>query len=110
MGLFVGKILVAAFLIAMVSHLAGKQSALAGFLTALPLTSMIALVFVQLQWGDSLQTINYAKSIFFAIPISLMFFLPFFLPFSFWICYASGVILLGLGYFVHQLLLSRGIF
>lgn len=102
------KTLVAAVLISFVSWLSGKKTGLAGFLTALPLTTLIALAFSQLEWGDSKQSVLYAKSVFMAIPVSLMFFIPFLmaekLNLSFWGCYISGVILLGIGYFMHSYL------
>jgi len=100
------KILLSACVISLVSWLSGKKAGLAGFLTALPLTSVIALAFSYIEWKDQAQTINYAKSIFFAVPISLMFFVPFLFAerfqLSFWSCYFLGVFFLGSGYFFHQ--------
>jgi hypothetical protein len=40
---FISKILISAVLISYVSWLSGKKGELAGFLTALPLTSMLAI-------------------------------------------------------------------
>lgn len=100
------KIVVAAILISFVSWLSGKKTALAGFLTAFPLTTLLALAFSQAQWGDAKQSVAYAKSIFVAIPVSLLFFLPFLLAeklhLSFWTCYLSGLVLLGIGYLIHN--------
>jgi hypothetical protein len=106
MWLAIGKVVVAAIIISFVSWLAGKKTTLAGFLTALPLTTLLALAFSHFEWGDSKQSVEYAKSIFVAIPVSLLFFVPFLmaekLQLSFWSCYSSGVILLALGYFIHR--------
>jgi len=106
MWLAAGKIIVAAVLISFVSWLSGKKTGLAGFLTALPLTTLLALAFSHLEWGDSKQSVEYAKSVFVAIPVSLLFFIPFLLAqrlqLSFWTCYSSGVALLGVGYFIHS--------
>tara|TARA_R100000656_G_scaffold40230_3_gene33621 strand:+ start:78 stop:335 length:258 start_codon:yes stop_codon:yes gene_type:complete len=78
---------------------------LAGFLTALPLTTLLALAFSQIEWGDSKQTVEYAKSVFVAIPVSILFFVPFLMAdkfnLNFWTCYSMGIALLGLGYFIH---------
>jgi len=78
---------------------------LAGFLTALPLTTLLALAFSHLEWGDAKQSVEYAKSVFVAIPVSLLFFIPFLfadkLNLGFWGCYSSGIVLLGVGYFIH---------
>ncbi len=106
MGLAIGKTILAAVLISFVSWLSGKKTGLAGFLTALPLTTLLALAFSQFEWGDGRQSVEYAKSVFTAIPVSLLFFVPFLFAhkfnLSFWHCYGSGVFLLGVGYFVHN--------
>ena len=111
MFMAIGKTALAAIIISFVSWLSGKKTGLAGFLTALPLTTLIALAFSQMQWGDAKQSVEYAKSIFVAIPVSLMFFIPFLLAqklnLSFWQCYFSGIALLGIGYFVHTYVFSR---
>ncbi|MCO4794938.1 MAG: hypothetical protein KC493_14570 [Bacteriovoracaceae bacterium] len=105
MGLAIGKTIVAALLISFVSWLSGKKTGLAGFLTALPLTTLLALAFSHMEWGDSKQSVEYAKSVFVAIPVSLLFFIPFLLAhklnLNFWACYSSGLALLGVGYFIH---------
>ena len=106
MWMAIGKVLVAALLISFVSWLSGKKTSLAGFLTALPLTSMLALAFSHLEWSNTKQSVLYAKSVFAAVPVSLLFFVPFFLAqklnLGFWVCYFSGSILLFVGYFIHQ--------
>ncbi|AYF43827.1 hypothetical protein BALOs_0817 [Halobacteriovorax sp. BALOs_7] len=105
MWLAIGKTVIAAVLISFVSWLSGKKTGLAGFITALPLTTLLALAFSHLEWGDSSQSVEYAKSVFVAIPVSLLFFVPFLLAqkfnLGFWSCYSSGIVLLGVGYFVH---------
>lgn len=104
------KILISAVVISFVSWLSKKSTPLAGFVTALPLTTLLALAFSQMEWKDSTQSVEYAKSIFIAIPVSLLFFVPFLfaqkLNLSFWLSYAIGVILLGIGYFIHQWVLK----
>lgn len=104
--LAIGKTIVAAMLISFVSWLSGKKTGLAGFLTALPLTTLLALAFSHMEWGDSKQSVEYAKSVFVAIPVSLLFFVPFLLAekldLGFWACYWSGIALLGAGYFIHN--------
>ena len=106
MWLAIAKVLVASILISFVSWLSGKQASLAGFLTALPLTTLLALAFSHLEWGSAEQSVTYAKSIFIAIPVSLLFFVPFLLAkklqLNFWSCYTSGLVLLVLGYFIHS--------
>jgi len=106
MWLGFGKVILAAVLISFVSWLSGRKTGLAGFLTALPLTTLLALAFSHLEWGDSKQSVEYAKSVFVAIPVSLLFFIPFLmaekLNLGFWSCYSGGVARLGVGYFIHS--------
>jgi hypothetical protein len=106
MALMIGKILLASILISVVSWVSGKKGELAGFLTALPLTSMLALAFSQMEWRDSANSVAYAKSVFLAVPVSLLFFIPFLfaqrLNWGFWGCYIGGIALLGIGYFGHS--------
>lgn len=106
MWLAVSKVVVAAIIISFVSWLSGKKTGLAGFLTALPLTTLLALAFSHMEWGDSKQSVEYAKSVFIAVPVSLLFFIPFFFAqkfnLGFWACYSSGIALLGVGYFIHS--------
>lgn len=110
MILAIGKVFVAAILISFVSWLSGKKIALAGFLTAIPLTTLIALAFSQLEWKDSAQSVEYAKSVFVAVPVSLLFFVPFLmadkLNLSFWGCYVFGIVLIVLGFFIHNWILK----
>ena len=111
MTLAIGKVIVAALLISLVSWLSGKKLALAGFLTALPLTTLLALAFSQVEWGDSKQSVEYAKSVFAAVPVSLLFFIPFLFAekfnLNFWTCYVLGLVLLGAGYFIHGFLFDK---
>lgn len=103
---WIGKILLSSLIISFVSWLSKKNTSLAGFLTALPLATLLSLAFSQFEWKDSAQSVEYAKSIFIAIPASLLFFVPFLLAkkleLSFWSCYLSGIVLLGVGYFIHK--------
>lgn len=102
----VAKLLIAAAVISATSWLAGRQPRLAGFLIAFPLSSMLALVFFHAEYGESARATEFAKSIFWAVPLSLLFFVPFLLAetlkWSFWTLYGAGVVLLAVGYYVHR--------
>ena len=104
------KVLISAIIISFVSWLSGIKTSVAGFLTALPLTTLLALAFSHAEWKDSEQSVLYAKSIFYAVPLSLLFFVPFLLAqnftLGFWPCYLSGLCLLGVGYFIHSQILT----
>lgn len=105
------KVIIAAIVIALASWLSGKKPELAGFITALPLVSILAIAFSYIQYQDAETTAQYARSIIFAVPISWVFFLPFFFiekwDLNFWISYDVGLTLLVAGYFLHQLIMKN---
>lgn len=102
------KILLSAAMITLVTWIVRRDTQLAGFVMALPISTMIALVLTQAEYRDPATSTALAKSIFFATPLSLLFFVPFLLAeqlrLSFWLQYASGVALLGLGYYLHRVI------
>ena len=104
------KIAITAFIIAFCSWLSGKRPELAGFITALPVTTLIVLIFSHLEWQDENTIRQFSKSIFVGLPLSTSFFIPFLLAkkfdLSFWTCYGSGIVLLILAYFVHRLIIG----
>ena len=110
MGLFFLKILVAATVISFASWFSGKRPILAGFIVALPLTSILALIFSQFEFGNSVNTVKFAKSIFIAVPVSLLFFIPFLLAdkigLGFWTSFICGIGLLTIGFFLHRTILG----
>lgn len=73
------KTVVAGLLISFASWLAGKKPVLAGFIIALPLTSVIAILFSYAEYRDMDKINRFAQSIFVAVPLSLTFFVPFLL-------------------------------
>ena len=105
---FAFKVLVAAFVVAFASWLAGKKPELAGFITALPLVTILALAFTYVESKDLENTSTYAKSIILAVPVSWLFFVPFFftdkISAPFWVFYGAGLAFLVCGYFLHQFL------
>lgn len=106
MALGIVKVLIASIVISFTSWLAGKKPGLAGLIIALPISSMIALVFSYGQHRSPEQSVTFAKSIFFAIPVSMLFFVPFLfadrLKLSFPMLYALGVVTLTAGYLLHR--------
>ena len=104
--IFALKALFAGLIIAFSSWLAGQNPRIAGFIIALPMASLIAIVFVYFEHSNVEKTILYAKSILVAVPVSYLFFLPFFfakqLNMNFWMIYGTGILLLTLGFFIHK--------
>jgi hypothetical protein len=107
---FLSKVLLAALVIAFASWLSGKKPELSGFIIALPIASIIAIAFSYMEHKNTENTVLFAKSILIGVPVSYLFFVPFFFAknfnMNFWMIYGFGIILLILGYFVHKYLTS----
>ncbi|RZO90044.1 MAG: hypothetical protein EVA57_00930 [alpha proteobacterium HIMB59] len=104
--IFLSKVFLAALVIAFASWLSGKKPELSGFIIALPIASIIAIAFSYLEHKNTDNSVIFAKSILLGVPISYLFFVPFFfaksLNMNFWLIYGSGLILLIIGYFLHK--------
>ena len=105
------KTVLSGMLIAYASSLAGKKPVLAGFLIALPMMSMLSILFSWLQYRDMEKVNEFAGSIFTAVPLSLLFFLPFllnrWLRMNFPLSYGLGIGLLAGAYFLHHVVLQK---
>ena len=110
MILFFIKILVAALIIAFSSWLAGQYPKLAGFILALPVASLLAIVFSYVEYNDPEKSVTFAKSMLIGVPASYFFFLPFFfaksLNMNFWLIYIVGLVLLVVAFFIHKYIVS----
>lgn len=106
---FAFKTLISAILISFCSWLANKRPDLAGFIISLPLTTLLVLLFSYVEFKSTAHSVQFAKSIFVGVPLSLTFFIPFLLAeqlnIGFWACYFIGSVLLVIAFFVHQLIL-----
>ncbi len=104
--MFLIKILVSSLLIAFASWLSGRKPILAGFIIALPLSSLISIVFSYAEYRDMEKLNQYAVSILVAVPLSLLFFVPFvlnrWLKMGFGMTLVSSVALLGVAYIIHS--------
>lgn len=99
------KIALSSVVIAFAAWLSKKNPSLAGFIIALPLSSLLVLAFSYAEYADAEKSVTMAKSILVAVPVSLLFFVPFLfaqkLHLNFWALYGLGVALLVAGYFAH---------
>ena len=111
---FLTKIIISGVVIAFASWLAGRQSILAGFVVALPLVSMLAILFSYLEYRDMDKINQFAVSIFAAVPLSLLFFVPFLLnkwfKMNFALTYLSAIGFLAAAYLIHQLIFKTSLF
>ncbi|MGZ6480235.1 MAG: hypothetical protein ACXWQE_13080 [Bdellovibrionales bacterium] len=104
------NILISSVIISFCAWLSEKRPDLAGFIISLPLSTLLVLALGQLQNGDPERGTLLAKSIFIAIPSTLVFFIPFLLvdklKLSFWTAYVSGIVLLIAAFFIHRFFYS----
>jgi hypothetical protein len=96
--------LISAVVIGVVAWISRRYPVTAGFIIALPLATILVLPLAYLQHRDTGSAFDMARSILVALPITLLFFIPFLMKdrLSFWGAYALGCALLPVGYFVHR--------
>lgn len=78
--LFFIKVLISALIITLSTEVAKRSPSLGGLILALPISSMIAFAVMGFEGTDPVAFSTYAKSVFVMVPVSLVFFLPFILP------------------------------
>ncbi|MBI5612438.1 MAG: DUF3147 family protein [Gammaproteobacteria bacterium] len=98
--LFIVKLLVSATLIAIATEVAKRLPFWGAVIIALPLTSILAMSWLYFDTRDNALVTRFAKDIFTIVPVSLVFFLPFWLEkktqFGFVINLLLGLALLAL--------------
>lgn len=72
---FLTKVFISALVIASVSELAKKSTLLAAILASLPVTSILAILWLYRETHDSQKVIDLVQGIFWAVLPSLIFFL-----------------------------------
>lgn len=106
---FVINLVVSATAISTASWLSARFPGIAGFIVALPLATMLVLPLSQLEHGSQADPTALAKSIFLAIPMVMLFLLPFLFServgLGFWSAYALACAWLAPAFFLHRLLL-----
>ena len=102
--LIVLNTLVSALAIGVAAWLSRRYPVTAGFVIALPLATLLVLPLAYLQHRDADSAFQMARSILVALPITILFFIPFLMRdrFSFWGAYALGCALLPVGYFARR--------
>ncbi len=78
-ALFVAKVLVSALVIAAATEVARRSPFWGALLIALPLTSVLAMSWLYAETRDNQLLTQFARDIFVLVPVSLVFFLPFWL-------------------------------
>lgn len=78
-ALFVAKVLVSALVIAAATEVAKRSPFWGALIIALPLTSILAMSWLYAETRDDRLLTQFARDIFVLVPVSLVFFLPFWL-------------------------------
>lgn len=71
---FIAKVLISALLIAAISEIAKRSSLFAALIASLPVTSILAFVWLYVDTGDSLQVADLSRQILWLVIPSLAFF------------------------------------
>ena len=91
------KILISVAILLAAAEAAKRSPFWGAVIVALPLTSMLAMLWLYWDTRDATQVSAFARDIFYLVPPSLLFFLPFlFEPRShwpFWLNFAVGAVL-----------------
>ncbi|MBI5184839.1 MAG: DUF3147 family protein [Nitrospinae bacterium] len=94
MGFLVFKILVSAVVIGLLSELAKRLPVLSGLLTAMPLTTLLVLLWLYVEGKDSRHLSDFSVSVFWGIFPTLFFFLGMIYGFKkemgFWVSLGLG--------------------
>ena len=111
---FILKTLISGIVITFASWLAGRKPVLAGFIIALPLMSILSILFSYLEFRDMNKINQFAASILIGVPLSLTFFIPFilnkWLKMNFVPTYLLALGLLTGAYFLHQTIFKTEFF
>ncbi len=78
-ALFIAKVLVSALVIAAATEVAKRHPFWGAVIIALPLTSILAMSWLYAETRDNALLTQFAKDVFVIVPVSLVFFLPFWL-------------------------------
>lgn len=105
------KILLTAIIIWLISYVAKRYTGVAAILASLPLTSLLAIIWLYVETGDLQNISKLSRSIFWMVIPSLIFFisLPFFikLKMNFWIALGSSSVVTFLTYTGFMAVLSK---
>lgn len=92
------------------SWLVRRAPTIAGFVTALPITTMLVLLFSHMDGVGAIEQAKFAKSLLLSIPLSCVFLVPFLIAprmnLGFGLSFAAGIVLLVVGYLIHRKLLG----
>ena len=108
---FLIKIIITALIVALVSEIARRFTFVAAIIASLPLTSILAIIWLYRDTSDIQKIIDLSSNIFWAVLPSLLFFivLPLLLKMGFKFSSAMIIssVVMFLGYTIYALLLNK---
>lgn len=103
---FITKILISAFIIAIVSEIAKKYTLLGGLIVAMPITTLLSMIWIYLDKKDTLLISNFLISVVYGTILSFLFFICaiFFLKkgVNFYLTLFISIAILGIGAYFYQ--------
>ena len=102
MLLYLIKLSITLAVILTAAELAKRNPSLGAFIVVLPLVSMLSMTWVYWDTGDNEKVNAFAREIFYLVPLSLFFFLPFiFEPrthWPYWLNFSLGVLTMAVAF------------
>lgn len=104
------KILFSVGILLAAAEVAKRSTFWGALVIALPLTSMLAIFWLYWDTRDAVKVSAFARDIFFLVPPSLLFFLPFVFEsrshWPFWVNFTSGLAAMACGFALLKVLLK----
>lgn len=108
---FITKIFVSAIIIAVVSEISKRYTAVGGLLAAMPLTTLLSIVWLYYEKKDLALLSDFTKAVFWGVFPSLLFFIPAMFMFkkgyNFYLTLFISFLFYGVGVYFHQKLLGQ---
>lgn len=107
MNLFVVvKIFITALIVAAVTEISKRSVSLGGLIAAMPILTVIALLWFYYEKKDNVFMADFTKSVLAGFPMTIMFFVPtiymFRKGYNFWLTLFVGLIFLAIGAYLQQ--------
>lgn len=103
---FIVKTIVSALVIAVISEISKKHVGIGGFLSAMPITTLLVIFWLYYEQKDLNILADFVKSVLLAIPVSFLFFIPliymFKRGFNFYLTILIGILFLAVGAFFYN--------
>jgi hypothetical protein len=100
------NVIVSVAVIVGATWLSKRQPATAGFVAALPMTTILVLLLGRMDEVSFVDQVRFARSLVVGIPLGATFLVPFIvaprLGLSFWSSFVAGLVCLSMGYGVHR--------